>query len=145
MTMEKFNLYQEQIFDSFSKRIIKHIGIDIHNEDEARAKVETSISCLPFNEAATLSTEDTYQLEDSSVMRFEVYGFPVEVKDPLLGQALLSLPPKRRDVILLFYFADRNEPQIGQLLHIATMTVNTRRKKALSALREILEGLQYGA
>ena len=31
------------------------------------------------------------------------------------------------------------------LLHIATMTVNTRRKKALSALREILEGLQYGA
>ena len=145
MTMEKFNLYQEQIFDSFNKRIIKHIGIDIHNEDEALAKVETSISCLPFKEAAKLSTEDTYQLEDSSVMRFEVYGFPVEVKDPLLGQALLSLPPKRRDVILLFYFADRNEPQIGQLLHIATMTVNTRRKKALSALREILEGLQYGA
>ena len=111
MTMEEFNLYQEQIFDSFSKRIIKHIGIDIHNEDEALAKVETSISCLPFKEAAKLSTEDTYQLEDSSVMRFEVYGFPVEVKDPLLGQALLSLPPKRRDVILLFYFADRNEPQ----------------------------------
>ena len=107
--------------------------------------METSISCLPFMEAAKLSTEDTYHLEDGAAIRFEVYGFPVEIGDPMLGQALLSLPPKRRDVILLFYFADQNEPQIGQLLHIATMTVNTRRKKALSALREILEGLQYGA
>ncbi|CUP47354.1 RNA polymerase sigma factor [Flavonifractor plautii] len=145
MTIQEFNLYQEQAFDSFSKRVIKHIGVDIHNEDKALAEVETSISCLPFKEAAKLSTEDTYHLEDGAAIRFEVYGFPVEIGDPMLGQALLSLPPKRRDVILLFYFADQNEPQIGQLLHIATMTVNTRRKKALSALREILEGLQYGA
>ena len=101
MTIQEFNLYQEQAFDSFSKRVIKHIGVDIHNEDKALAEVETSISCLPFKEAAKLSTEDTYHLEDGAAIRFEVYGFPVEIGDPMLGQALLSLPPKRRDVILL--------------------------------------------
>ena len=63
---------------------------------------------------------------------------------PALGQALSSLPPKRRDVVLLFYFADQNEPQIGRLLNITTMAVNARRRKALAALRELLE-VEYGA
>ena len=53
-------------------------------------------------------------------------------------------PHKRRDVVLLFYFADQNEPQIGKLLNITTMAVNSRRRKALAALRELLE-VKYGA
>lgn len=145
MTIEEFSAYQEDIFDSFTKKVLRHISIDIHKEEKARADIETSISELSLKEDAKLSTVDTYHLTDYKAMQFELYGFPIKIDDPLLGQALLLLPPKRRDVVLLFYFADRNEPQISKLLHITTMTVNVRHKKALAALREILEGLQYEA
>ena len=91
-----------------------------------------------------MSAEDTYDLGDDVCARFDLLGIPIEVHDPALGQALSSLPPKRWDVVLLFYFADQNEPQIGKLLHITTMAVNARRRKALAALRELLE-VEYGA
>ena len=144
MTTDEFRLYHEQTFDSFSKRVIKHIAIDIHNAEAALSKVEVSLSTLPYSETAKLSAEDTYDLSDDVCARFDLLGIPIEVHDPALGQALSSLPPKRRDVVLLFYFADQNEPQIGKLLNITTMAVNSRRRKALAALRELLE-VKYGA
>ena len=139
MTTDEFRLYHEQTFDSFSKRVIKHIAIDIHNAEAALSKVEVSLSTLPYSETAKLSAEDTYDLGDDVCAHFDLLGIPIEVHDAALGQALSALPPKRRDVVLLFYFADQNEPQIGKLLHITTMAVNSRRRKALAALRELLE------
>ena len=144
MTTDEFCLYHEQTFDSFSKRVIKNIAIDIHNAEAALSKVEVSLSALPYSETAKLSAEDTYDLGDDVCVRFDLLGIPIEVHDLALGQALSSLPPKRRDVVLLFYFADQNEPQIGKLLNITTMAVNSRRRKALAALRELLE-VEYGA
>lgn len=144
MTTDEFRLYHEQTFDSFSKRVIKHIAIDIHNAEATLSKVEVPLSTLPYSEAAKLAAEDTYDLGDDVCVRFDLLGIPIEVHDPALGQALSSLPPKRRDVVLLFYFADQNEPQIGKLLNITTMAVNSRRRKALAALRELLE-VEYGA
>lgn len=140
MTTDEFRLYHEQTFDSFSKRVIKHIAIDIHNAEAALSKVEVSLSTLPYSEAAKLAAEDTYDLGDDVCVRFDLLGIPIEVHDPALGQALSSLSPKRRDVVLLFYFA-----QIGKLLNITTMAVNSRRRKALAALRELLEVVEYGA
>ena len=144
MTMDEFQLYHEQTFDSFSKRVIKNIAIDILREEARLAKRETSLSALSAQDAARLSAEDTYELDEEVSMSLDLHGYPIQVHDPILGRALLALPPKRRDVVLLFYFADRNEPQIGRLLHLSTSAVSLRRKKALSALRELLER-EYGA
>lgn len=144
MTMEEFRLYQEQIFDSFSKRIIKRIAIDIHNAEAALSKMETSFSELAYREKAKLAVEDTYCLEGDGFMRFDLFGFPIEVHDAVLGKALSALPPKRRDVVLLFYFADQDEPQIGQLLNIAAPAVHYRRKTALRCLKKMLEEMDNG-
>ena len=120
MTMDEFQLYHEQTFDSFSKRVIKNIAIDILREEARLAKRETSLSALSAQDAARLSAEDTYELDEEVSMSLDLHGYPIQVHDPILGRALLALPPKRRDVVLLFYFADRNEPQIGRLLHLST-------------------------
>ena len=80
-----------------------------------------------------------YGIDELKETVSDLLGIPIEVHDPALGQALSSLSPKRRDVVLLFYFA-----QIGKLLNITTMAVNSRRRKALAALRELLE-VEYGA
>lgn len=145
MTMNEFYLYQEQLFDSYSKRTIKYIGIDIYREEETLAKRELSLSSLSCKEEVKLSCGDTYHWEDDTYLQFELYGLPIVIRDPLLGKALFSLPPKRRDVLLLFYFAGKNEPQIGRLLHISTSAVNRRRHTALNRLKELLEEMDYGA
>ena len=62
MTMDEFFCYQEQTFDSFSKRVIKNIGIDLHNKQKALADIEVAFSALPKREMDSLFTEDTYLL-----------------------------------------------------------------------------------
>lgn len=142
MTMEDFRLFHEDNFDSFSKNTIKKISAYIRRRLATQAKREIELSVLPFQDFQKLCTEDTYQEEESVV--FHVQGLPVTVHNSVLGQALFALPPKRRDIVLLFYFADRNEPQIGRLLHLDTSTINRRRNAALRLLRAILEEMDYG-
>ena len=144
MTLDGFYLYQEENFDAFSKSTIKRISAKIFNEIAAKAERETVLSALSFRDEQKLCTEDTYSLEDDGI-QFWVLGTPVIIHDPMLGQALSALPPKRRDVILLFYFADQNEPQIGQALHLSTQAVNYRHGTALERLKELLEAMGYGA
>ena len=142
MTMEEFRLFHEDNFDSFSKSTIKSTSAKIRKRLATQSQWETEISVLPFQTVQKLYTEDTYKEEDC--MEFFVQGRTIIVHDQLLGQALFSLPPKRRDVVLLFYFADQNEPQIGQILHLDTSTINRRRNTALSCLKKILEAMKYG-
>lgn len=143
MTLEEFYLYHEENFDSFSKSTIKRFSAKIFNEITARAECETILSAMSFRDGQKLCTEDTYALENDGIL-FWVQGKQIVVHNNVLGQALSALPPKRRDVILLFYFADKNEPQIGQLLHISTPAVNYRHGTALKHLKDILEGMGYG-
>ena len=44
MTTEEFYTYQEQLFDAFSKRVIKNLGIDIFHEMDFRREKEVSLS-----------------------------------------------------------------------------------------------------
>ena len=129
MTMDEFQLYHEQTFDSFSKRVIKNIAIDILREEARLAKRETSLSALSARTPPDCPPRITYELDEEVSMSLDLHGYPIQVHDPILGRALLALPPKRRDVVLLFYFADRNEPQIGRLLHLSTSAVSFAAKR----------------
>ncbi len=73
------------------------------------------LSYKSYKEASKLAVEDTHHLDDDTCVQLDLLGFPIIVHDPVLEQALFLLPPKRRDVVLLFYFADQSEPQIGKL------------------------------
>lgn len=60
---------------------------------------------------------------------------------PALGEVLQYIAPPRRDVILLCYFLELSDAEIGRLLHINRKTVSYRRESALRKLKELLEGL----
>ena len=91
MTMDEFQLYHEQTFDSFSKRVIKNIAIDILREEARLAKRETSLSALSAQDAARLSAEDTYELDEEVSMSLDLHGYPIQVHAPILGRELLAL------------------------------------------------------
>ena len=61
-----------------------------------------------------------------------------EARDPELGAAIRSLPPKRRLVVFLRYFADFSYAEIAEALEIAEGTVAASLAQAHSALREQL-------
>jgi RNA polymerase sigma factor (sigma-70 family) len=61
-----------------------------------------------------------------------------EASDPELGAAIRSLPPKRRMVVFLRYFADFSYAEIADALGITEGTVAAALAQAHSALRKQL-------
>ena len=75
---------------------------------------------VPLEAAAATCTSDP---EDSGVL-----------------QAVLSLPPKYKDVIYLHYYEDYTAPEIGRILGKNVNTVYTLLNRAKKLLRETLGG-----
>ena len=57
-------------------------------------------------------------------------AFVDESRDPMLASAMRALPPQRRMVIFLRYFADLSYAEIGEILGIAEGTVAATLSKA---------------
>ena len=80
-----------------------------------RAAREVTFSDLSESELAQLFTTDEYE---SDYYRFQVSGFDVLVKNELLAEALNALPERKRDIVLLSYFLDMSDAEIGELLNV---------------------------
>ena len=65
---------------------------------------------------------------------------PVEDYDAEeLAQAIVKLPAKYKEVILLYYYRDMTMKEIAKALDIAVSSVSGRLKQACSRLRKVLE------
>lgn len=137
MTRAEYYRYLEQTFDSFTKKVIKSKSIDIFREYNRQAKREVSLSDVSLSNISMLaSVMDTYQPYRKD---FTVKNYVVQVCDPVIGELLQYLTPQRRDVVLLYYFLDLNDVEIGKLLHLDNTTIKYRRKTALKLLKEMME------
>lgn len=140
MTMAEFQLYQEQTFDSYAKHLIRNESIDARRELAHRAEHEVSLSALPYDDLPAAAHEDKYCLEKLGV---HSGAGEVEVLDHLLGQAIMSLAPKWRDVIVMYYFLDMTDEKIGGLLRLTAGAIRRRRQTALERLKTMLEDMGY--
>ena len=98
---------------------------------------EVTFSDLSESELAQLFTTDEYE---SDYYRFQVSGFDVLVKNELLAEVLNALPERKRDIVLLSYFLDMSDAEIGELLNVVRTTVFRHRKSALAKIKQYLEG-----
>lgn len=60
-------------------------------------------------------------------------------RDPVLAEAVRALPPKRRMIVFLRYFADLSYAQIGELCGVSEGTVGATLAQARRALEEQLQ------
>ena len=60
-----------------------------------------------------------------------------------LVRAIQALPPKYREVIILYYYQEWKAWEIAQRLHVPVSTVTVRLSRARGLLKERLKGWYY--
>ena len=91
-------------------------------------------------ELAQLYTEDKYFVSEQI---FNVLGLNVIVTDDVIAEALQSLPERKRDIILLSYFLELSDREIGDKLNMLRSTVQYQRTSTLQQLKNFMKGDAY--
>ena len=115
--------------------------IDYERERNYRLKYEISFSELTQKELRQLEIMDDYIVESEM---FHVFDYDIEVKDELIGEALKSLPEKKRNVILLSFFLDMTDTEIAKYMNLVRSTIHYHRTSSLIALKKIMEEIRTG-
>ena len=69
---------------------------------------------------------------------------PFEERDDTVTRAVLSLPPKLKEVTLLHWYQEMTLDEMTKVLKLPRSTVNYRLKKAKAMLKNELEDWYYG-
>jgi len=123
-------------FNAFCKRVLKNEAINIYNERQQRQEREMTFSNLTPQEVNQLFTLDK-QYEGEEGQGFQVDGKNITPK--LLVEALRTLPIEKRKTVLLYYFFNKSDVEIAELLEIPRSTVQYRRTSSFKRLKRFLE------
>jgi DNA-directed RNA polymerase specialized sigma24 family protein len=97
---------------------------------------EVSFSDLLEEELERLCVLDEYPSEQ---YRFDFQGYRVMIRDERLADALSALSDEQRETVLLSYFLDMSDREIGEKLNIVRRTVQRRRTSSITEMRKRME------
>jgi RNA polymerase sigma factor (sigma-70 family) len=126
----------QHTFDSYCKKILKGVAIDIQRENIRRSKHEINFSEMHVQEFLRLSATDDYFADE---FIFSVLGESVGVSNPILAEALNGLSTHRREIVLMSYFFDMTDKEIAERLKMARRTVAYQRTSTLRQLKNFIE------
>ncbi|WP_052740268.1 MULTISPECIES: RNA polymerase sigma factor [Christensenella] len=119
--------------------MIRNEARNYYLEKKRKRDHETSLEMLSEQELeqlAALTAYDEYALDEYV---FSVLGNEIKITDEEIAAALNALPEDKRNIILLFYFLDLTDREIGKLLSLMRRTVTKRRASTLEKLKKIME------
>jgi len=124
-------------FNGFCRRALKNEAINAHRDTKRQQLREVTFSDLTPQEENQLFTHDSYFADDEAEKSFSVAGKEITAK--LLAEALHSLPEDKRNAVLMYYFFEKSDVEIGKLLDIPRSTVQYRRTSSFELLKRYLE------
>lgn len=133
---KNFEVGKERTFDCYCKKILKHEARNQYAAIKRRRNYEVSLSELSEAELAALYTTDEY-FADERIFRVGDYDVPIHSEE--IASALMRLPKRKCDIVLLSYFLDLSDRQIGEKLDMIRATVQYQRTKALRELKKFME------
>ena len=136
MKPKSYELNKQRVFDCFCKRVLKNEIRDYYDEVNRMRNKEVSFSELSECELELLSTKDKYF---STEQTFNVLGDDIVVNDMDIAKALRNLPEHKRDIILLSYFLELSDREIGEKLNLIRSTVQYQRTSTLRELKKLME------
>ena len=136
MNPNSYELDKQHAFDAFCKKVLRNDVRNNYDEMKRLRDKEVSFSELSETELEQLSTTEKYFATEQT---FSVLGNDVIVNDESIAEALRSLPERKRDIILLSYFLELSDGEIGKKLNLIRSTVQYQRTSTLRELKKILE------
>lgn len=124
-------------FDTFCRKVLIGEASNYRKELARRSQHEVAFSELSEIELERFCVMDEYSTD---YYLFKVMGYDVQVKDALIGEALEALSEKKRNIILLSYFMDMSDEEIGKLLHLVRTTIYRHRTSSLNQIKKYMEG-----
>lgn len=119
-------------FDYYCKKTIRYQAITLYRESTKYAERNVSYEKI-WNEYFSECGEcDTYPILQ---YHFEAFGYQFSVNDYDLGNALSQLSKKKRDIILMYYFANFKLTEIAKMLnkpHQSISYIHTRTLKKIA-------------
>ena len=100
-------------FEVYCKKVIRGERCDYLRQVLRRSEQEISFSDLPIDALLRIGVLDAYP---SSYYVFETQGHRISISDDRLGEALSQIESAGRDLLLLAYFLDLSDREIGALL-----------------------------
>lgn len=96
-----------------------------------------SLNELPEAASDQLATYDIYPCEYTA---FPVGDEVIPIKDDALADALNALSQDQRDILLMYWFLQMADREIGERLNLPRRTVNRRRQRAYKQLKQRMGG-----
>ncbi len=106
-----------------------------------RAKRFVNFSDLSKADEEKLCCNDEYEVELFKET-ITTTLFDAVIHNEMLHKALMSLKDSNREIILLKYWGDMTDSEIGQALAMSQQMVNYNRNKTLKALKILIEELK---
>ena len=142
MNTEQYREHIERTFNAFCKIVLYHAALGAYKKIRKKQQLEVSLDYLrEFDFEPTYAT-DEYFVKYDVPTAFTVRRETVIVESEQLAAALLRLPEKRREVLLLRYYLGYSDTEIGKLFGVCRSTIFHRRKRALRLLRKKMEVLE---
>ena len=139
MMNERYELFNAMTFEVYCKISIDRAIKRGRRQKSIRAQHEIPITELPDLAFAFSCTElDALLEEEREPTIFRTGGFDIPVHDEQLAQALLSLTPQRRSILLLAYFLNETDEDIARDLKLSRSAVQRRRASALELMRQMM-------
>ncbi len=140
MYLRDMALAEDAVQETFLK-IYK--GLNSFREESS---LKTWVMRIGMNTCRDMLRSAWHRHTDRSI-RPEELQIPAET-DPgneeaeALGQAIMKLPSRYKDVILLYYYQDMSQEETAEALRTSVSSVSRRLKHARGKLRDILKGGQ---
>ena len=125
-----------EIFDSFSKTVMRNTGRNIASASKTIKTNETvSTDTLQY----ILETQGEREIYPSEHIINDEKGHSCVITTEWLYQAMLLLTDKQKEVIILEFWYGMSVSNISKTLHISKRSVFERKKNAFNSIRNYYE------
>ncbi len=154
LVKEVFNLSKKEVktlesnetitikqFDAYIKKVLVNELKDKIKSRKNRAKHTVNFAELTKSERDKLISEDVYGF-DLFQETITTALFDATIHDELLHRALMELKQCNREIILMKYWGDLTDTEIGLALSMSQQMVNYYRNRSLKLLKNIIEEMR---
>lgn len=125
-----------EIFDSFSKTVMRNTGRNIAS---ASKTIKTNETVSTDTVQYILETQGEREIYPSEHIINDEKGHSCVITTEWLYQAMLLLTDKQKEVIILEFWYGMSVSNISKTLHISKRSVFERKKNAFNSIRNYYE------